>query len=438
MRVLWGNGLGGPGRRDKKGAFAAGALAVIAAMFIQYAWEHDTASLLREEGKEEAAISGAVTPSGPAEDSEKEEGQDRKLFGAKEGGGEKQTADGTAAAESGESPESQPDSSMALDGEEEMEAGSESASEEEKAGAGERPEEDSSKSGSGERRDGAGEGSEESRGGSGNGSGGSRSGSETGSEKRQEPGTRAADESEPSGGNRAPASRDGETTPAPAQYAVSDYGPGDLVGDDAVYALGSSPFFQETEISDSLFQRMYGKSYKEDCIIPREDLRYIRVLYYDFNGNRRYGELVSNKAISRDLVEIFQELYNQKYRIERIRLVDDYDADDDWSISENNTSCFNYRTVTGKSTLSLHARGLAIDINPRYNPNVFYDEAGNVTGCLPANGMDYTDRSLDFPHKIDENDLCVRLFKEHGFIWGGEWRREPDYMHFSRSSVPES
>lgn len=236
----------------------------------------------------------------------------------------------------------------------------------------------------------------------------------------------------------APETEEAKPGSAPAQYAVSDYGPGDLVGEDAVYALGSSSFFQETEISDSLFQRIYGKSYKENSIIPREDLRYIRVLYYDFSGNCRYGELVSNKAISRDLVEIFQELYNQKYRIEKIRLVDDYDADDDRSSSENNTSCFNYRTVAGKSALSLHARGLAIDINPRYNPNVFYDEAGNVTGCLPANGMDYADRSQDFPHKIDENDLCVRLFKEHGFIWGGDWRREPDYMHFSRSTVPES
>ena len=45
MRVLWGNGPGGPGRRDRKWAFAAGALAVIAAFFIQYAWEHDMSAL---------------------------------------------------------------------------------------------------------------------------------------------------------------------------------------------------------------------------------------------------------------------------------------------------------------------------------------------------------------------------------------------------------
>lgn len=29
----------------------------------------------------------------------------------------------------------------------------------------------------------------------------------------------------------------------------------------------------------------------------------------------------------------------------------------------------------------------------------------------------YVDRSLNFPHKIDHNDLCYKLFKVHGFTW---------------------
>ncbi len=114
----------------------------------------------------------------------------------------------------------------------------------------------------------------------------------------------------------------------------------------------------------------------------------------------------------------------------------DYDASDDWSSSENNTSCFNYRTVAGSNSLSLHARGLAIDINPRDNPMVYYDENGNIEQCLPANGEAYADRSKNFSHKIDKNDLCYQLFMEHGFTWGGNWNA-PDYMHFSKSSTPE-
>lgn len=225
--------------------------------------------------------------------------------------------------------------------------------------------------------------------------------------------------------------------PAKQAHAVSDYAIGDYVEDEAVYALGKDSFFSQTKLNDKLFDRIYGKSFGQDCTIPREDLRYLCVLYYDFNGKTCFGELICNKAISQDLVEIFRELYENNYPIEKIRLVDDYGADDDKSSSDNNTSCFNFRTVPGKTSLSLHAKGLAIDINPKYNPYVVRDAEGNVS-CLPANGSEYMDRTKEFPYKIDQQDLCYRLFTEHGFTWGGSWENEPDYMHFSKSATPES
>lgn len=225
--------------------------------------------------------------------------------------------------------------------------------------------------------------------------------------------------------------------PAKQAHAVSDYAIGDYVEDEVVYALGKDSFFSQTKLNDKLFDRIYGKSFGQDCTIPREDLRYLCVLYYDFNGKTCFGELICNKAISQDLVEIFRELYENNYPIEKIRLVDDYGADDDKSSSDNNTSCFNFRTVPGKTSLSLHAKGLAIDINPKYNPYVVRDAEGNVS-CLPANGSEYMDRTKEFSYKIDQEDLCYRLFTEHGFTWGGSWENEPDYMHFSKSATPES
>ena len=225
---------------------------------------------------------------------------------------------------------------------------------------------------------------------------------------------------------------------AAPSYSAVDFGPGDRVSGEALSQIGTDAFFTQEEINDAVFARMYGNSYKADCIIPRSELRYIRVLYYDFNGDRRVGELVSSRQISQDLVEIFRELYRNRYPIEKIRLVDDYGADDDRSSSDNNTSCFNYRTVAGRSSLSLHARGLAIDINPLYNPYVRYDEDGTALEVMPAGGSDYVDRSRTFSYKIDETDLCYRLFTERGFTWGGSWTSEPDYMHFSRGAVPET
>ena len=107
-------------------------------------------------------------------------------------------------------------------------------------------------------------------------------------------------------------------------------------------------------------------------------------------------------------------------------------GDDTASMEDNNTSCFNYRVVDGTTKLSKHAYGLAIDINPFYNPYVVPQSDGS-TYISPKGSEAYTDRSADFPYKIDENDLCYRLFKEHGFTWGGNWNSCKDYQHFQKA-----
>lgn len=191
------------------------------------------------------------------------------------------------------------------------------------------------------------------------------------------------------------------------------------------------PGFTAELISDEIFARIYGLSYKEDCTVPLDELRYLRVLYTDFNGETQSGEIICNKAIAQDLLEIFYELHLASYPIEKIRLVDEYNADDTLSITDNNTSCFNFRMVEGSKNLSKHALGLAIDINPFYNPYVTYPN-GQIR-ISPIGSEAYADRSADFPHKIDENDLCFRLFDEHGFTWGGNWKTLKDYQHFQKS-----
>lgn len=169
----------------------------------------------------------------------------------------------------------------------------------------------------------------------------------------------------------------------------------------------------------------------EDLKISYEDLRYVHILHYNFEGEVTEGELICNTLIAQDLVEIFYELYRAEYQLEKVRLIDEYLADDDASMEDNNTSCFNYRVVEGTDKLSKHAYGLAIDINPLYNPYVRYNSDGSVT-IDPAGSEPYADRSAAFPYKIDENDLCLRLFKEHGFTWGGDWNSMKDYQHFQK------
>lgn len=186
--------------------------------------------------------------------------------------------------------------------------------------------------------------------------------------------------------------------------------------------------FYITEISDELFEKMQGKTFKEDCTLPREDLRYLHVLHVDFEGNTQEGELVCNKVIAEDLLEIFQELYAQNYQIEKIRLMDDYDADDETAMRDNNTSCFNFRFISHTTRVSKHGLGVAVDINTLYNPYTKVVDGEQI--LEPATAGDYVDRSKDFPHKIDEKDLVYQLFTEHGFEWGGSWEDRKDYQHF--------
>lgn len=188
-------------------------------------------------------------------------------------------------------------------------------------------------------------------------------------------------------------------------------------------------FYQET-LSDTLIERITGCSYHENDDISLDQLRFLHVLYYDFNNEIKDGELICNKQIADDLLEIFSTLYDNAYQIDKIQLIDVYDADDDLSCADDNTACFNYRTVAGSTTLSKHALGMAIDINPFYNPYVTYPDGKERIS--PAGSEVYADRSNDNPHMIRKGDLCYQLFIDHGFTWGGEWKSLKDYQHFQK------
>lgn len=228
------------------------------------------------------------------------------------------------------------------------------------------------------------------------------------------------------------ADRDSEEVPQETQEKVTDTvgTESDRKSDTETPEASYADDFYISEIPDDIFAKMQGKSYKEDCTVPREDLRYVHVRHMGFDGEAKDGELVVNRAIADDVLAIFEELYKADYPIEKVRLVDEYDADDEASMSDNNSSAFNFRFISHTTRISRHGLGMAVDINTRYNPYV-----KTVDGKLsiePANGADYVDRSKDFPHKIDHEDLCYKLFKEHGFTWGGDWTHSKDYQHFER------
>ena len=79
-----------------------------------------------------------------------------------------------------------------------------------------------------------------------------------------------------------------------------------LIGVD-IYAQN----FSQQEITDSIFARIEGKSFKENCTTPRRDLRYLKVLHYNKEGEELEGELICHKDIADDLLAIFRELHSR-------------------------------------------------------------------------------------------------------------------------------
>lgn len=202
-----------------------------------------------------------------------------------------------------------------------------------------------------------------------------------------------------------------------------------LRAEDASFYQLKTGFFYES-IPKDVKKRMNGKSYKKNKNIGWSDLRYLRVLHYGYHGEIRTGEMVVNKKVAKKVLKIFAELYKKKYPIQKMVLIDEYDADDETSMSDNNTSAFNYRVVDGTTTLSDHAFGLAIDLNPKTNPWV----RGEVVS--PANGKVYANRSVKkckgkyAAYMIHKNDVCYKIFKKYGFAWAGNWHSPKDYQHF--------
>lgn len=203
-----------------------------------------------------------------------------------------------------------------------------------------------------------------------------------------------------------------------------------LVKFNSVNAATLAACFYHEDISQSNYLRMENKSYSEESTTPIDNLQYVRVLHFGFDGEIYIGELVVNRLIASDIVDIFKELFDAGYKIERMVLIDDYDADDNLSMEANNTSSFNYRVVDGTTKLSNHAYGLAIDINPLYNPYVRTIDGKTVVA--PASAEEYADRTVNNSYYINKGDICYEAFIKRGFTWGGDWEDSKDYQHFQK------
>jgi hypothetical protein len=185
--------------------------------------------------------------------------------------------------------------------------------------------------------------------------------------------------------------------------------------------------FKYYPIDEKIESRIKGVSWKQGSPVAFEDLCYVEVAYWGFDEKPHTGELIVNKSVAKDIIEIFEELYNARFQIDKIKLIDEYNAEDSESMADNNTSAFCYREVEGKpGQLSKHSYGIAIDINPIQNPYVYKNKVS------PVEGSKYVDRSEISKGMILKDDACYEAFTSRGWTWGGDWKYEKDYQHFEK------
>lgn len=202
-------------------------------------------------------------------------------------------------------------------------------------------------------------------------------------------------------------------------------------------------------------QMLEKKSWRQGCPVPPNQLAYLVVSYWGFDGLPHYGELVVHAALAAFVIDSMHHAFNGRFPIERMELIEAYDGDDYRSMEANNSSAFNCREVPEKpGVFSRHSYGAAIDINPRQNPYLLpakgvagsqgeamaepkavkaslpptCAEASADCRVLPASSAPFLNRADRRPGMLHPGDPLLTPFKQRGFTWGGDWRA-PDYQH---------
>jgi hypothetical protein len=177
-----------------------------------------------------------------------------------------------------------------------------------------------------------------------------------------------------------------------------------------------------------------GGFWHRGCPVPLSGLRLLTVTYRGFDRRSHTGELVVNKQAAQPLARVFGRLYQLHFPIRHMAFADFYGPrrgrprDGDVSASFECRQAVPSPCTGGRGTgsWSMHAYGLAVDLNPVENPYVGCGQSRD-----PAT-RPYRDRSRHRRGLVTPR--VVQAFRSIGWGWGGSWAgNTKDYMHFSSS-----
>lgn len=189
-----------------------------------------------------------------------------------------------------------------------------------------------------------------------------------------------------------------------------------------IFALLNLSFINVIIDSDMAFEQAIKGTKAPKNVV--DSLVLLNVTYYSFDNKLHRGQIVVNKSVQDDILQIFDLIRSERFPIARCIPIVKYNWSDNASMLDNNTSSFNYRNIAGTNRLSLHSYGLAVDINPMNNP-VIYEN-----GRISPKGAKYDTTKAG---TLFSNNAIVKKFKELGWRWGGEFKSFKDYHHFDKN-----
>jgi hypothetical protein len=173
-----------------------------------------------------------------------------------------------------------------------------------------------------------------------------------------------------------------------------------------------------------------GGFWHKGCPVALSGLRVLTVTHWGFDGKQHSGQLVVNRAAVAPLGAVFGRLHALHFPIRHMQLDDFYGPvsgrPGDVTASFECRQAVPSPCVGGKGTgsWSMHAYGLAVDINPRENPYVGCGQSRDPTAVY------YRNRARHRKGMITPK--AVGAFAASGWGWGGAWAGDTkDYMHFS-------
>jgi hypothetical protein len=168
------------------------------------------------------------------------------------------------------------------------------------------------------------------------------------------------------------------------------------------------------------------------CPVSLSSLRLLTVTYRGFDKHNHSGQMVVNSAAAAPLANVFRQLYRLHFPIRHMQLADMYGPVRSRPADNDVTGSFSCRQAVpspcvggnGTGSWSMHAFGLAVDVNPLENPYVGCGQSRD-----PAT-KPYRDRSRHLRGMV--TGRVVSAFRSIGWGWGGAWAgNTKDYMHFS-------